>query len=399
MKKSKFIVHLFSLISIFMIINLSNIFPKDYSFIQSIDTVEISQNIGNQNYQIENFGNDNIKNVILILGDGVGLNHIVASRLMLYGPDGRMYCERLPVTGLSNTSPDDDSYITDSGAGGTALSVGFKTNKKMIGMTKDSIPKTSIAELMKKNAYSVGIVSTGQLADATPAAFTVKSPSRYLMSQIAGNMSKTDFNILFGGSAKFYEKDSNGKNAVDYATERGYEVCKTKSEFLNSKSEKILALIDSMDILNRVYDKNSLPTIAEVTKKSIELLSRNNKGFFLLIEEDGTDEASHNHDILGLKTQMKQMDDAIKVAVEYAQKDANTLVIVAADHETGGLNINKASKKTHKLIVSWATGDHTAQPVPVYSIGPFSYLFTGLYENTQIPRKIAEAFKLNLEEK
>jgi alkaline phosphatase len=397
MKKVYIFISVISLLSIFTLINLVDSESADYVVKTKIDSIGIADNDDGDFSTLQNFGNDEIKNVILILGDGVGLNHILCSRLMIYGTDGKMYCERLPITGQSNTAPDDDNYITDSGAGATALATGYKTGRKMIGVTKDSVSKTSIAELMKSNGYSVGLISTGQLADATPAAFSTKSLSRQLMKQIAFDITKSGFNILLGGSSKFYENDSTGKNAVDNAKQRGYEICKNGSELMISKSPKILALIDSMDQLDNVYNKSSIPSLAEVTSKSLELLSANKKGFFLMVEEDGTDEVSHNHNIKGVRTQMKQMDDAVRTAVEFARKDGKTLVIVTADHETGGLNIIKASKKEVKMIISWSTGDHTPQPVPVYSIGPYSYLFTGFYENSEIPRKIAQALKLKLD--
>ncbi|MBX3042515.1 MAG: alkaline phosphatase [Candidatus Kapabacteria bacterium] len=381
------------LLAIALISSCSDEKPKRDILVFTYDSLKFSEDVPGDYSTLENFGGDSIKNVILILGDGVGINQVLASRLMIYGPEGKMYCERFPVTGQSNTAPDDDNYITDSGAGATALATGIKTGRGMIGMSRDSIVRTSITELFRNQGYSTGIISTGQLADATPAGFSVNAPSRKMKHEIAASMSNTGINIFLGNSFAFDDKVHNGKSAAELALERGYDVIRTKNDFLNSNSNRIIALIDSMDILRDVKNKDNQLTLEEVTNKSIQLLNRNEKGFFLMIEEDGTDEYCHNHDIMGLTTQMKQMDDAIKAAVDFARKDGNTLVIVTADHETGGLVIVEANRKTRMMTAAWATGDHSPQPVPVYAIGPYSYLFTGYYENTHIPKTIAKILK------
>ncbi len=368
------------------------VLSADYLNQIKFDSIAIAKTSEADYSTLPNFGGTEIRNVILVLGDGVGLNHILASRLILYGPDGRMYCERFPVIGHSNTAPLDENYITDSGAAATALATGHKTARAMIGMTPDSIPKTSIIELFRDAGYSTGIISTGQLCDATPAGFSVKSPSRKLKEQIARDISNTNINFLMGASEFFYKKGNDSKTPVEIAQSRGYSIVTNKAELMNINSNKILALIDSMNFLKDVYYRDKLPTLAEVTIKAIELLNLNKKGFFLLVEEDGTDDYSHSHDILGIREQMKQMDEAIKVIVDFARKDGKTLVIVTSDHETGGLNIIEANRSKSFMKIAWATGDHTPQPVPVYSIGPYSQHFSGFYENTFIPRKIAEIF-------
>lgn len=388
--------YIFALLLTLVIFQQSQLISSDYKNQFKYDSIAIATTPKADFSTLPNFGGTEIRNVILVLGDGVGINHILASRLILYGPDGRMYCERLPVTGLSNTAPLDESYITDSGAAATALATGHKTARAMIGMTPDSTPKLSIIELFRNAGYSTGIISTGQLSDATPAGFSVKSPHRSLKEQIARDMSNTNINFLMGASEIFYKKGSDGKTPIDIAKSRGYSIATNKSELMNLNSDKILALIDSMNLLKDVYHRDKLPTLAEVTLKAIEILNRNKKGFFLLVEEDGTDDYSHSHDIIGVKEQMKQMDEAVKAIVDFARKDGKTLVIVTSDHETGGLNIIKANRSKSFIKIAWATGDHTPQPVPVYSIGPYSQHFSGYFENTYIPRKIAEIFNFQL---
>lgn len=389
----KYVIYILASIFVVLLINsCKDEKPKRDILVFTYDSLKFSDNITGDYSTLENFGGDSIKNVIIILGDGIGINQVLASRLMIYGPEGKMYCERFPVTGQSNTVPDDDNYITDSGAGATALSTGYKTGRGMIGMSRDSVIRPSLTELFRDAGYSTGVISTGQLSDATPAGFSVKTVSRKLKQQVAADMSNTGINIFLGNSFAFDDKVHNGKSASELALDRGYDVIRTKKDFLNSNSERIIALIDSMDIVKEVKNKANQLTLADVTNKSIQLLNRNDKGFFLMIEEDGTDEYCHNHDIIGLTTQMKQMDDAIKAAVDFAKKDGKTLVIVTSDHETGGLVIVEANRKTRMMTAAWSTGDHSPQPVPVYAIGPYSYYLTGHYENTHIPRTIAKIF-------
>ncbi len=341
-----------------------------------------------------------INNIILFVGDGMGLAHITAARAHLVGLDGRLHIERMPVTGLVATHTVDD-LITDSAASATALASGIKTTNKSIGVDATGASHPSILEAARDAGLSTGLVTTTHLTDATPAAFASHVPTRAMKSEIALQLLQSNVNVLFGEGEYFYpRKDPRSSrkddlNPIGIAKELGYTVVDNKQDLRNANSNFILGLFEDLTT-DRLQPEltTSSPSLPELTAKALEVLSSNEKGFFLMVEEEGVDMGSHVNRADYFIDHLRSLDESVKVGIDFALKDGHTLVIVTADHETGGLNIIGGSYTDQHLKLVWDTDDHTGSPVPLFAFGPHAVRFTGLKDNTEIPMIMAELLKL-----
>lgn len=334
-----------------------------------------------------------VKNVILLIGDGMGISERAAARIKAVGAKGKLYMDRMPVTGLITTYSA-DKLITDSAAAGTALATGYKTNNKMIGMSPKGRKLTSILEEAKGRGMATGLVVTDDITGATPAVFASHVSCRYEHAKIAPQLLANKVNILLGGGKRNFlpssspgSKRKDERNLIDEAKDKGYLFVQTREELEKANSDYLLGLFQ----LGPLTTNPPEPSLAEMAGKAVSLLSRNKKGFFLMIEGSQIDWAGHDNDIDNNIKQTLLFDEAVKVAMDFALKDKHTLVIVTADHETGGLEIIGGSLDGVSLEVSWATKGHTPPPVPLSAFGPQAEGFMGLHDNTDIPRIIAKA--------
>lgn len=337
-----------------------------------------------------------LRSVVMFIGDGMGLSHIAAARTKLYVPNGRLNIERLPVAGLVCTHTA-DNLITKSDAAATALATGFKTRNGMISMTPDSTPVVSILEAARDQGLATGIVTTSAITDATPACFAAHVPARKNVQQIARQLIDSRVNVLFGGGREnFIPKSfdggarSDGQNLIDTARARGYKYVDQMTQLPDLEAENVLGLFAN----GVLYDQESTPSVKELTQKAIEKLRRNPKGFFLVVEQEGIDEGSHRNDVDFMIRALADLDEAVELAVQYALRDSTTLVVVTADHETGGLQIDRGNHQSGEMRAAWSSTDHTGQPVPIFAFGPHASQFTGLMDNTEIPRIFAGLLNL-----
>ncbi|MGH7597456.1 MAG: alkaline phosphatase, partial [bacterium] len=344
-----------------------------------------------------------IRNVILFIGDGMGLGQLTAARTNLLGPDGRFHIEQMPVTGLAATHSADD-LITDSAAAGTALSCGVKTTNGSIGVDSSGASHLTILEAARDAGLSTGLITTTSLADATPAVFASHVRSRGMKAEIALQMLRARVNVLFGEGEFFYPKtDSRSErkdeeNPLALAKELGYTIIDKKEDLPNAEANFLLGLFEDLTTDRMKPDMQapaSTPSLAELTDKALALLSCNEKGFFLMVEAEGIDHGSHVNRPDYFIEHLKNFDAAVNVAIDFALQDGHTLVLVTADHETGGLNIIDGSPAGGQFEVAWATDRHSGQPVPLFAFGPHAMRFTGLKDNTEIPKIVAELMKLD----
>ncbi len=282
------------------------------------------------------------KNVILMIGDGMGIGQIEIARQMEYGKEGRLFLETLPNVALVHTYSANNA-VTDSAAGGTALAIGKKTNNKMIGMSADGKEVDSILDLFKKAGKKTGVISTNTVTDATPAAFTASVSNRWTdQEEIARQQLNNQVDVLLGGGAIFFSPEKqNGNDLIKKAIHQGYTYASNRNELETAKGTKLLGLFHPSYMsfkLDRTWLKSKEPTLTEMTSKAIEFLTRGNSGFFLMVEGARIDHASHTSDITSVWKEVIELDNAVKYAVNWAKKDGNTLVIVLADHETMGLS-------------------------------------------------------------
>ena len=319
------------------------------------------------------------KNILLLIGDGTGLNQITLSRMAISGVNSRLYIDQLPYSGISLTHSA-DNIITDSAAAATAWATGTKTKNKFISVTPNEKALTSLTEALFEKGFLSGVVATSSITHATPAAFYAHVNNRYKEKKIASQLQNSNINIAFGGGLNFFDLSATN-DQIKYI----YDLDELKN--INTSSKRIIGLFDN-DGIRRSPDR---PSQQLMTKKALDILAKRTaecSGFFLMTEGSQIDWASHDNDASRMITEFRDFDLSIKSAVEFINTRDDTLLIVTADHETGGLQI---LKEDNDLVhIQWGTGSHTGIPVGVFSYGPGAELFTGTMDNTEIHTKILE---------
>lgn len=328
------------------------------------------------------------KNVIFIIGDGMGLAHIY-SGMVTNG--NHLEMERFKHVGFSKTYSA-NNFTTDSGAGGTALACGVKTKNGMIGMGPDSVAVTSILELAEKNKLSTGVVVACDLTHATPASFVAHQASRKMTEEIAADFLKTDIDVFIGGGRKNFENREDNRNLSEELKQKGYSIAYTIEESKSIKSGKLAGFLNDVHPGPMPERGNMLPDATEV---ALDILDNNKKGFFLMVEGSQIDWAAHDNKADQVAKEVLDLDVVIGKALDFAEKNKNTLVIVTADHETGGLTLPKGNIAKNEFNAMFTTKDHSGIPVPVFAFGPGADNFTGFMENTAFKAKLIKLLKLS----
>jgi alkaline phosphatase len=336
---------------------------------------------------LKNISGSQVRNVILCIGDGMGFNHIALARHNSVGPEKKLHMERLPVTGIMRTFSADD-LITDSAAGGTAMACGIKTNNGMIGVDPDKIRYSSILILLQQQGWRTGLVATSQISHATPAAFASHVDSREKQKEIAVQLFENRVDVLLGGGRKYWSDDILTEAVTD-----GYQVIRTRDEMATLKDGPVIGLFAGDGMTTAEPE----PSIVEMAKTAIDLLSAPSREwfapkpkFFLMIEGSQIDWASHANNTDDMIRQLLLFDMAVQEAIAFAENDRHTLLIVTADHETGGLMLETERLNKQKIDDDWEETGHTAVDVPVFAFGPGSERFSGVMDNTELPKRIAE---------
>lgn len=341
-------------------------------------------------------GGTEIRNVMLFIGDGMGMAQIAAARYHYLGPRGRLNMERMPVTGLITTHSA-DNLVTDSAASGTALATGFKTNNGMISITPDGKKVLTILEACRDIGKSTGLVVTSRVTHATPAVFAAHVRSRYHETDIAEYILKTRVNVIFGGGRDYFLSSKEaGSGRVDdmdllaLAKKSGYQLVTDKKSMASSSGAYVLGLFQ----LEALTTFSPEPSLAEMTAKAIQLLSQDPEGFFLMVEGSQIDWECHENEADEVLRQLKLFDEAVKAGIDFALTEGKTLVIVTGDHETGGMSLTAGAADGSNIRIDWTTHSHTAVPLPLFAFGPGASQFTGLHDNTDIPVMMARLLKI-----
>ena len=347
---------------------------------------------GGSFYEVQNYvqptGKKQPKNIILMIGDGMGLAHVYAA---MTANGGHLYLENFKNIGFSKTYSS-DNYITDSAAGGTALSSGIKTYNGAIGVDPDKKPVPNIRELAEKKGLKTGLVSTSAITHATPASFIAHVSSRSSYEDIAADFLKTNIDVFIGGGIKNFEARKDGKNLSRELKDKGYQVLYNIDDIQKVKSGK-LAGFTAQEHDTPMPERGEV--LVPATQTAINLLSQGKKGFFLMIEGSQIDFLAHENKTPGVVLETLDFDRAIGAALKFAAANRETLIIVTADHETGGMTINGGDYKTGKVLAKYTSGEHTGIAVPIYAFGPGADQFTGFMENTDIAKKMIKLLKLN----
>ncbi|QQY79554.1 alkaline phosphatase [Keratinibaculum paraultunense] len=438
-------------------------FKKIYSLILSFILV-LSIFLQTNIYAIaENMDKDSqkpVKNIILLIGDGMGESHITLGRIL---KGSELYMDSMPYNGTVSTHPlpQEEKWVTDSAAAGTALATGVKTYNGYISVDKNKKPLETILEKSQKNGKSVGLVTTTRITHATPAVFASHNADRDAENEIAEEMIEHKVNVLLGGGKRHFIPKTKGgkrednKNLIEKAKQYGYKYVETVDDLNKINKGKILGLFNLTHMNYEIdRDKSKEPSLSEMTAKAIEILNNEKNGFFLMVEGGRIDHASHANDPATTALDVIAFDDAVKTALDFAKKDKNTLVIVTADHETGGLAIggygvynfkpeelkkqkislenlfptlneknfekeieqklgiklnpeeskeikNSISKKSIESLVNivnlnsntgWASSAHTATDVPIKAYGPGAERFSIHMDNTDVNKIMLEMF-------
>ncbi|SEM71162.1 alkaline phosphatase [Mesobacillus persicus] len=283
------------------------------------------------------------KNVIVMVGDGMGLGQMEVARLLEYGKTGELHMEQLDNVALLKTYSA-DNFVTDSGAAGTAIATSVKTNNESIGVDANGNPVDSILDLFQANGKKTGLISTNTVYDATPAAFGSSVSNRWEGSAaIARQLYDSNIDVLLGGGASnFTPEKQEGVDYVEKFREDGYAFATTKEE-LNKVGtpDKLLGLFHPsyMNYKLDVEETNSQePTLNEMTAKALDVLSKGKNGFFLMVEGARIDHAAHAADVTGVWKETIEFDNTVKDVVEWAKGRKDTLIVVLADHETMGFS-------------------------------------------------------------
>jgi alkaline phosphatase len=343
--------------------------------------------------------------IILYIGDGMGEAHRTAGQWASVGQGGQLNMDTLSSSGWAMTN-DASGIVTDSAAAATAMATGEKTWNGRISMGIDLEPLQTILEQAQERGWSVGLVTTVQMAHATPAAFAAHIMSRNSMSEIALQMVEHQVNVLLaGGEDDFLPNTETGcypgtghrkddRNLIREALADGYTyVCNADQlSSVDFESTKTLLGLFADDGMERPYS----PTLKQMTVAAISILSRDPDGFFLMVEGGQIDWASHAQEAENVIDDVLGFDAAIASGLEYALEHENTLIIVTADHETGGMSIDlESSGKFNEdgpfytpdnipFYVNWTSTEHTDINVPTTAQGEFSDQLSGIYENTNI---------------
>lgn len=348
-------------------------------FLKQRQTAEYQNPTPHPLYQPTYRNNDTrsrVKNVILLIGDGMGLAQIYAG---LTANRGDLNLAKLLNIGFSKTSAA-DTYITDSAAGGTAMATGQKTNNRAIGVDSAGKAIPAIPTLIKKWNMVSGLISAGSITDATPAAFYAHQPDRMFEREIAADFLRAPVQILIGGGYRYF-KD---QNILDTLQQQGYQVG-TSFEQLESLKRPFV-LLDDQSVV--AIGKGRTDFLQRSLKKTLHDLAPNKAGFFIMAEGAQIDYGGHANNMRYVVEEMLDFDRTIGDAIRFADSNGETLVIITADHETGGLSLLDGDLKRGYVDGNFSTNDHSGIMVPVFAYGPHSLDFRGVYENTEIQRKI-----------
>ena len=326
-----------------------------------------------------------IKNIILMIGDGMGLEQVSVGWVL---NGGHLNLDNCKVTGFSRTYTV-DSLITDSCAGGSALATGVKTRYGFMACDPDGNPMPSLLQDAQRKGKKTGVTVTCRINDATPIDFVGHSTDRHDEAGIAAQYVDSGVDFLAGGGIQFWQNREDGRDLVQEMKDRDYTFVDNLDDLHKVKEGKVLGLFAPLE-MEPALDRG--PVLEDCAMKAIELLD-NRKGFFLMIEGSSIDDWCHRHKLGHMAEELFDFDRTVGKVLEWAEKDGHTLVIITADHATGGLTLVGGSLEDRSAKVHFSTKGHNGILVPVFAYGPHAEEFSGVYENAELAAKIRRLMK------
>ncbi len=330
------------------------------------------------------------KNVILMIGDGMGISQISSA---YYFPDKKdadrePSFSRFKYIGLTKTSSGRE-VVTQSPAAATALATGYKTYNNAVGVDLDTVVRENIVEILSRKGYLTGVIATSYVTDATPAGFYAHQPERYMQKEIAMDLLKSDIDFFAGGGSKYFRDSTGFFPFEEYGIKINYRKLKKIRKPEPGSRYGFLLGLEPMPKMQEGR-KDFLP---KSTSIAVDFLSTGEAGYFLMVEGSQIDWAGHGNDVDYMKAEVNDFERTINAVMDYAEKNGETLVIVTADHETGGFTLGASGENDgygdYSIIEPrFATTNHSAALVPVFAFGPGAENFIGVYENTEIFHKL-----------
>lgn len=355
-----------------------NNFENDdlYTAVQTYEPVSVAQPKGRK-----------VKNVILMIGDGMGLEQL--STAWIVNNRHLNITDNFPYVGLQWTYSA-NKLVTDSAAAGTALATGSKTNNGMIATSPDGQPLETLSEYAKSKGMKIGTSVVCRVCDATPAVFSTHHENRDSLYNITAQFVDSGLDFLFGGGLKWWENRPDGRDLTAEAEAKGYTVVKDIESLKAVEEGPVIALTAYTELppaLDRGADHQ------ESVKKALELLGGHKKGFFLMVEGSCIDDWCHANKVGYAVEEILDFDRTVGTVLEWAAEDGETLVIVTADHATGGMTLLDGSVAEQRVSVNFSNTGHNGVAIPVFAFGPHSEDFVGLYENAELSQKIKNLIK------
>lgn len=334
--------------------------------------------------------NKPVENVIFMIGDGMGFPQISAAWV---ANRGKLNMDRFPVVGMARTWCA-NRLITDSAAAGTALASGTKTTKGTVGMNPVGEKTDSLVAHASRMGKSTGVVVTCDVTDATPAAFFSHVPNRSMGFEIASFLPESGIDFVAAGGLSKVENRPDGRNLLDEMEKDGYQIIRDGEKLAGAQGNKVCAIL-APDHWPEPQKRGDL--LGKAVMKGLDVLSRNEKGFFLMVEGSKIDKAAHKNNLALMLEETLDFDQTVGKVLAWAAAHPGTLVVVTADHHTGGLTLLGGDTKKGEVVCHFSSENHNEIAVPVFAFGAGAENFSGVYENTELCKKILEAMKKGAE--
>lgn len=326
-------------------------------------------------------GKGRIRNVIFLIGDGMGLSQITAAAYANCG----LTLMNFNYIGLQRNNAL-GAFTTDSAAGGSALATGERHANRHISMTEQGEAVPSLSDWFRGKGLPVGVVTLGNAVDATPTAFYGHSVERDNADELTRCLLDTPVDLLCGSGIRQFTERGDGIDLIGELS-KNYRFVRSIDE-INAAEGRVVCIDERMD---EAAEESNLGLLAEATRAAIDKLQeRGDKGFFLMVEGAKIDYAGHSRCLPGSVIEMLSFDLAVAEALKFADENGQTLVVVTADHETGGLVLLDGDEQSGRIMGVYTTDDHTPAMLPVFAYGPGADRFCGTYLNTEIARRIRE---------
>lgn len=355
------------------------------------------------------------RSLILFIGDGMGPEIVSIAKIYSENVLG----VGLSMVGLANsgvsgfvTTHSATRLVTDSAASGTALATGQKTANGVVGMSPEGTALENLFESALGEGKAVGVVTTTSITDATPASFLAHARTREDEVGIAGQIIESPATVIMGGGRVFFlppaeGRRADGRNLLEEARGKGFDVVLDRDGLEAAGGRRLLGLFAAEDLpYERQRVGHEIPSLAEMVVRALRLLTADPDGFILVVEGGRIDHAEHENRLPDALAEMLEFDAAVGHALEYQQSDSTLVVIVTADHDTGGPAITAGYTSYPVLseisrvveddcpFIKWVSGNHTGTMVPIFAKGPGERLFSGIMDNTDVHHRMVRALAL-----